>query len=230
MNRHQRRAAKTKHIDKKLDPVIAIHEAGHAVARVLSAEDFGLPAEKMISHIEVGNRQNMGVSHFDKSVTTTCQATTYGPTFSAELHSVFIRITKDIEPNKLTQQHIIDAVKLAKNEGIDIIRWLRARMLITTLGPVAEAAHTGRFVDDVWNSIECEGDQMGAVEEGKWAGLTNEQIVSNINEAIDRSVVLMGQTNVQRAVYALADALPISGKLKGQRAAFIITRALAGTD
>jgi hypothetical protein len=49
MNRHQRRAAKAQGIEKKLNPVIAIHEAGHAVARVLSAVDFGLPAEKMIS-------------------------------------------------------------------------------------------------------------------------------------------------------------------------------------
>jgi len=40
MNRYQRRAGKAQDINKKLDPVIAIHEAGHAVARVLSAEDF----------------------------------------------------------------------------------------------------------------------------------------------------------------------------------------------
>jgi hypothetical protein len=112
MNRHQRRAAKTEGVDKKLDPIIAIHEAGHVVARVLSAEDFGLPAEKMISYIEVGTRQNMGVSHFDKSVTLTSQAVTYGPTLSAELQAVFNRVAKDIEPNKLTEQHIIDAVRL----------------------------------------------------------------------------------------------------------------------
>jgi hypothetical protein len=37
MNRYQRRAAKAQSKDKKLDPVIAIHEAGDAV---LSAEDF----------------------------------------------------------------------------------------------------------------------------------------------------------------------------------------------
>jgi hypothetical protein len=46
MNRHQRRVAKAQGIGKRLNPVIAIHEAGHAVARVLAAADFGLPAEK----------------------------------------------------------------------------------------------------------------------------------------------------------------------------------------
>lgn len=226
MNRHQRRAAQSKGIDSKLDPVIAIHEAGHAVARVLSAEDFGLPAEKMISSIDVGRRPILGKGHFDKSV----QATTYGPTLSAELQAVFERTVAGLDPSKLTQQHIIDAVKLAKEEGIDITRWLRARMLITTLGPVAEAGRTGRSVHDVWNSVECEGDLKGAVEDGIWAGLPTEQIAGYINEALEKSAILMSQTNVQRAVNALADALPVSGKLKGQRAVSIITRALAGTD
>jgi hypothetical protein len=40
MNRHQRRVAKAQGIGKKLDPVIAIHEAGHAVARVLVRRGF----------------------------------------------------------------------------------------------------------------------------------------------------------------------------------------------
>jgi hypothetical protein len=69
MSRHQRRVGKAKGIGKKLDHVIAIHEAGHAVARVLSAADFGRPAEEMISHIDVATGENLGESYFDKSVT-----------------------------------------------------------------------------------------------------------------------------------------------------------------
>jgi len=230
MNRHQRRASKAQGIVKQLDPVIAIHEAGHAVARVLSAEDFGLPAEKMISYIEVGTAENLGKSHFDKSVTLTSQAVTYGPMLSAELQATFSRVTKDVEPNKLTNEQMIDAVQLAKDEGVDITRWLRARMLISTLASAAEARHTGRLTDDVWNSTESEGDMKGAVEDGIYAGLPTEQISVYINEALDQSEILMRQANVQRAVHALAEALPNSGKLNGQRAVFIITRALTAVD
>jgi hypothetical protein len=230
MNRHQRRAAKAQGIDKKLDPVIAIHEAGHAVARVLSAEDFGLPAEKMISHIDVGTAENLGKSHFDKSVTLISQAVTFGPTLSAELQAVFDRTTAGVDPSKLTKQHIVDALKLAKDEGVDVTRWLRARMLISTLASVAEARHTGRHVADVWNSPESEDDLKGAVEDAIRAGLPTEQIADYIDEALDQSEILMGQANVQRAVHALADALPIRGKLKGQRAVLIIARALDAAD
>jgi hypothetical protein len=230
MNRHQRRVAKSQDIGKKLDPVIAIHEAGHAVARVLVAEDFGLPTEKMISHIDVGSRENLGESHFDKSVTLISQAVTHGPTLSAELQAVFNRTTQGVDPSKLTKQHIVDALKVAKDEGIDVAPWLRARMLISTLASVAEAKHTGRQIADVWNSLESEGDLKGAVEDGVYAGLPTDQIAVFIGEALDQSEALLKQTNVQRAIQALAEALPVSGRLKGQRAVFIINRALTAAN
>jgi hypothetical protein len=98
----------------------------------------------MISHIDVGTAEDMGQSHFDKSVKLTSQAVTYGPTLSAELQAVFNRATQGIDPNKLTKQHIVEALKIAQDEGADVARWLRARMLISTLASVAEAKHTGR--------------------------------------------------------------------------------------
>jgi hypothetical protein len=230
MSRHQRRVAKAQGIGGKLDPVIAIHEAGHAVARVLGAADFGLPAEKMISHIDVGTAENLGESHFDKSVRLTSQAVTYGPTLSAELQAIFNRITQGVDPNKLTKQYIVEALKVAKNEGADVARWLRARMLMSTLASAAEAKHTGRRAAEVWNSPESEGDLTGAVEDGLYAGLPTEQIALYIDEALEQSEILMKQTNVQRAIQGLANALPFRGRLKGQRAVFIINRALSTAD
>jgi hypothetical protein len=213
-----------------LDTIIAIHEAGHAVARVLGAADFGLPAEKMISHIDVGTAENLGESFFDKSVTLKSQAVTYGPTLSGELQAIFNRTTEGLDPSELIKQHIVDAIKLAKDEGIDVAPWLRARMLISTLASVAEAKHTGRPIAAVWNSPESEGDLKGAVEDGIYAGLPTDQIAVLIGEALDQSEALLKQTNVQRAIQALADALPVTGRLKGQRAVFIINQALAAAD
>ncbi len=227
MNRHQRRAAKAQGISKKLDPVVAIHEAGHAVARVLSAADFGRTAEEMISHIDVATGESLGESFFDKSVTLKSQAVTYGPTLSSELQAVFDRTTQGVDPNKITKQHIVDALKVAKSEGVDLTRWLRARMLISTLASAAEAKHTGRQIADVWNSPESEGDLKGAVEDGIYADLPTDQIATYIGEALDRSEFLVNQANVQRAIHALAEALPASGRLKGQRAVSLISRALA---
>jgi hypothetical protein len=89
MNRGQRRAAKAKEKVVKLNRVVAVHEAGHAVARILVADDFGLPPEKMISYIDVGLAQAVGNSFFNKSMRMVAQATTFGPILSAELQSIF---------------------------------------------------------------------------------------------------------------------------------------------
>jgi len=103
-------------------------------------------------------------------------------------------------------------------------------MLISTLASASGANHAGRQAADVWNSPETEGDLKGAVEDGLYAGLPTEQIATLIGEALDQSEILMKQPNIQRAVLAVAKAIPVSGRLKGQRAVFIINRALAAVD
>jgi len=103
-------------------------------------------------------------------------------------------------------------------------------MLISTLASAAEARHTGCRAAEVWNSPESEGDLKGAVEDGLYAGLPTEQIAICIDEALEQSEILMKQTNVQRAIQGLANALPFRGRLKGQRAVFIINRALSAAD
>jgi hypothetical protein len=183
----------------------------------------------MISHIEVGAGENLGDSFFDKSISLISQAVTFGPTLSVDLQAVFNRTVEGIPQASLTKQHIVEALATARKEGVDVERWLRARMLISTLASVAEAKYTARSVDEVWNSPESEGDLKGAVEDGIYAGLPTGQIGNYIGEALDRSERLIGQASVQQAISALAVALPDGGKLMGRRAVSIIKQALAET-
>lgn len=226
MNRSQRRSARAKGNIGKLDRVVAAHEAGHSVARILVADDFGLPPEKMISYIEVGLAQVVGDSFFNKSATMVAQATTFGPILSAELQSIFNRTVTGIDRSAITKQSIVEALAVARSDGIDVDRWLRARMLISTLASAAEAMQTGRSIDEVWNSFESESDLRGAVEDGICAGVADDQIAGFINEALERSEELIRQAPVQRAIEALADALPDRGRMTGRRAAFIINQGL----
>jgi hypothetical protein len=158
------------------------------------------------------------------------QATTYGPTLSVELQSVFDHTVRDLGTTTFTKKHIVDAIALAKADGIDVLGWLRARMLISTLASSAEAKHTGRSIEEVWNSLESEDDMRVAVESGVYAGVPAEQIGSFIEEALERSEAIIQQANVQRAIHALADALPDQGRLAGRRAVFVINRALAAAE
>jgi hypothetical protein len=176
MNRSQRRAARAKGSVGKLDRQVAVHEAGHAVARILVADDFGLPPEKMIGYIDVGLAQAVGDSLFNKSVRMVAQATTFGPRLSAELRSIFDRTVASTDRNAITKQHIKDALAVARSEGIDVDRWLRARVLIMTLASMAEAMHTGRSIAEVWTRPESESDLRDAFHDGYCAGLADGQL------------------------------------------------------
>jgi len=184
----------------------------------------------MVAHIDVGTAKKIGNNHFDKSVALVTQATTYGPTLSVELQSVFDHMVRDLGTTTFTKKHIVDAIALAKADGIDVLGRLRARMLISTLASSAEAKHTGRSIEEVWNSLESEDDMRVAVESGVYAGVPAEQIGSFIEEALERSEAIIQQANVQRAIHALADALPDQGRLAGRRAVFVINRALAAAE
>jgi hypothetical protein len=220
MNRSQRRAARAKGRVGKLDRVVAVHEAGHAVARILVADDFGWPPEKMIGYIELGLAQAVG------SVRMVAQGITFGPRVSAELQLIFDRTVAGTDRNAITKQHIKDTFAAARSEGIDVDRWLRARMLIMTLASGAEAMHTGRSIREVWTSPESESDRWYAFQDGYDAGLADGQIEHFVREALERSEELIRQETVQRAIKALADAIPDRGRMPGCQAAFIINQVL----
>jgi hypothetical protein len=226
MNRIQRRAAKDKEKVVKLARVVAVHEAGHAVARFLVADDFGRPPDEMIGYIEVGLGHPVGGSLFNKSVTFVAQATTFGATFSTELQSVIARTAAVSDRKAITDEEIRDAFTVARSEGIGVDRWLKARMLIMTLASGAEAMHTGRSIHEVWNSPESECDQRDAFRDGYRAGLADDQTEHFVCEALERSEELIRQETVQRAIKALADAIPDRGRMPGCQAAFIINQVL----
>jgi hypothetical protein len=226
MNRSQRRAAMAKEKVIKLARLVAVHEAGHAVARFLVAADFGLPPEEMIHYIEVGLRHPVGGCLFNKSATMVAQGTTVGATFSVELHSVIARTAAASDRKAITNDEIRDAFTVARSEGIDVDRWLKARLLIMTLASVAEAMYSGRSTDEVWNSSESESDMRDAIRDGYRAGLDDGQIAHFVCEALERSEELIRQEAVQRAIEALADAIPDRGRMAGRRAVFIVNQVL----
>ena len=226
MNRHRRRAAKSLSRKVKLDRVVAVHEAGHAVARVLTADDLGLSSETAISCIEVGTGNPMGES-IDSKMQLFSEAVTFGPMLSTDNNDAFKHITAGVPQDQISRQHIAEAVRLARSEGADIDKWLRAKLLIAVFASAAEAKHTQKSIRDVWTGYASEDDVRGAFNDGFLAGLsTSEKIEVFVEDAISRATVLIEQPHIQSAIYALADALPNSGKFPGKRAGQIIAKAL----
>ena len=235
VNRRERRAARAKARHHGIDPITALHEAGHAVGRYLVAPDMGFPEDEIITEIVVhieGERPDMGTS-IDGRVKFQSLAVCNGPTFSAELGALVPAAREKLgilAAGTLSGRQSFDLVKevltAGRNEGIDVNAWVEARAILTVFGPMVEAMHRKMTFADVWNGDEAEGDLRGIVGDGIAAGLSPDEIQVVIESAADRVVNYLQQTNVCAAVNALGQHLRQHGTTSGKRAAAIIRDAM----
>ncbi len=235
MNRRERRAARAKTRHQGIDPITALHEAGHAVGRYLVAPDMGLPEDEMITDIVVhldGKRPDM-VTSIDGRVKFETLAVCNGPMFSAELGALVPAAREKLgilAPVTLSGRQSFDLFKevltAGRNEGIDVDAWVEARAIITVFGPMVEAMQRKMTFADVWDGDEAEGDRRGIVGDGVAAGLSPDEIAVVIESAVDRVLDYLQQTNVIDAVNALGRHLRRHGTTSGKRAAAIIRDAM----
>ncbi len=172
MNRRERRAARAKARHPGIDPITALHEAGHAVGRYLTAPDMGFPEDEIISDIVVnieGERPDMGTS-IDGRVKFETLAVCNGPMFSAELGALVPAAREKLgilTAGTLSRRQSFDLAKevltAGRNEGIDVNAWVEARAIVAVFGPMVEAIQRKMTFADVWNGDEAEGDLRGIV-------------------------------------------------------------------
>jgi hypothetical protein len=225
MNRQQRRAVQARSKKIPLNPIVAFHEAGHAVGRYITAADMGLSVDNAIAFIDVAPGTSLG-SSLDKTMQFTSQAVTFGPAFSVPIQAVLSRECGDLR--SLEFKDVVRAVAIASAEGADISKWLNAKALIAVFGPAAEAVITRKSFEEVLHSYECEGDLRDLVRDCTYAGLESSEIQSMIDDAAKKCVSLIQRPEICAAINALAKQLPNAGRMKGQDAVAIIGRAIGG--
>jgi hypothetical protein len=232
MNRAQRRAEKAISKRQPLAKYLAIHEAGHAVARILTAEDFGRSADECVIRIDI-EAQDAGeiILALDGSTKMQVGATCFGLMFSKEidefLKSYFSDGLQGFSRANLRERE--GAFAEARRRGVAVDRWLRARLLIDVFGAAAEAKFLEVPAADVWNSSAAEGDFKEAAIAARMGGCDTDEASQMMSEALDRAVSLLEQTEVWRAVEGVAGALPNRGSIAGSKVFQIASRALGST-
>jgi hypothetical protein len=235
MNRHQRREDKSlagRRQKDGLDRVVAIHEAGHAVARVLTIGELGYSVDKAIHSIDLKDAA-AGMS-IDRKTQLRSQAVTYGLLFSREIENYAAafkaaRLENRGAPKtgKDTLEVLTQIVRAAR---ADIGRWFRARTFISVSGSMAEAIYRGKTFNGIWAAYEAEEDVKSTIKDGLIAGMTTDEIETEIVRTAALSAYLMEKPNVWRAVNGLAEILPIQGRMEGSEATKAITSELGTTD
>jgi hypothetical protein len=79
MNRQQRRAVQARSKKIPLNPIVAFHEAGHAVGRYITAADMGLSVDDAIAFIDVAPGTSLGSSLDKTALLSQSQSRQYFP-------------------------------------------------------------------------------------------------------------------------------------------------------
>ena len=235
MNRHERRKAKAlSRLGHKSDgpTVVAVHEAGHAVAKVLAIGELGYSIHEAIEYIVMGTNKSLARSA-NRKMMLRSQGVTFGHTFSKDMAAAASRESVPSLPFRAWGAKPLDLVqnrRASRAAGADVGKWFRARVFDAVTGSIAEAIFTKQTFHDVWNGYQAESDQISVVRDAHISGISTNEINSTIDRMAALSAYLMEKPEVWAGVLALANKLPPVGRMDGDEAVAIITKALSEFD
>lgn len=217
MNRQERRVAKV----GKVGRIIAVHEAGHAVGRLLTAKDMGYSLHQAVHSIEVGGGPDWLGS--DGLMELRSQAICYGPAMSLELHAALRGGFRDVRSMKLA-----DVPDFLSRSGVEIAARrasAQAKLLIIAMGPAAEARETQHSWETVFNDIACVADREACWREARIAGFSDDEFADVLRQVRSKAEEYLAMPGVWRAVDAVARNLKKT--LSGQKIAQLAAPHLA---
>jgi hypothetical protein len=208
-----------------VDRVVAVHEAGHAVGRILVAESLGWGAEEALKYIAIHPVPLLiGVSA--ELHPLEAQAATWGPFLSRPM---FEYLQTRMSPEEIDAERDGAAMRALFSEmraaGLDLDVWFRARCIQTVFGPMAEAKLTGRSFDEVLRVDGSKGDLGDLIYAGFIRGIAEEHFAEAASQQIEIAKRYIARPEVWRAILTLADKIKL-GRMDGRVAAAIITREL----
>jgi hypothetical protein len=202
------------HCIADIDRLVLVHEAGHAVCRVLTARSLGWRADEVIDRIEI-----YPVPIAKGPVRA--QATYLGKYLSRHMEGY--RAANHYPPIGKT---LFAAMRKA---GIAVDSWYRAQCLTAIFGPMAEAKATGRRFNEVWVDQSATCDVQDTLRDGLLCGMTRDQISGAIQHSAFIAEHNITKPEVWRAILALAEKLE-PGVVNGSHAARIILQAFAAGE
>lgn len=188
---------------------VAVHESGHAVARVLSIGRAGITNENAIRWIEM-DRGTPHCSVFELPLSMP------GLKEFGEREGIREGVWPTAE-----QWH-----KLFSFMGIDPLEWASVRLFEIAAGAAAQAKFTGVSFDLVWHDGGCSDDRQKVIETCQRIGLNGPEIIRFFAERSKEACAVMDKTDVWRAVLTLAERLPTTGRMPGDTVVAIVQNAL----
>lgn len=192
------------------DRHIAVHESGHAVARVLSIGRAGITNENAIQWIEM-DRGTPHCSVFELPLNMP------GLREFGESEGIMEGIPWTVEQWR----------KLFSYMRIDPFEWAGVRIFEITAGAAAQAKFTGASFGLVWRGDDgCSDDREKVIETCRRIGLNGSEATMLFAERAEEACTVMDKPDVWRAVLTLAEQLPATGRMPGDIVVSIVRDAL----
>jgi hypothetical protein len=187
----------------------AVHEAGHAVARVLSIGRVGITNENAIRWIEM----NRGTPH--------CSV------FELQLNMPGLKefgeregIMEGVWPSPEQWRKLFSFIR------IDPLEWASVRLFEIAAGAAAQAKFADVPFELVWNDGGCSDDRQKVAETCHRIGLNELDAKGLFAEQSNEACTVMDKSDVWRAVLTLAERLPTTGQMPGHSVVSIVQNAL----
>jgi hypothetical protein len=191
---------------------VSIHEAGHAVATILSIGRVGKTNENAIRWIEMDE----GTPHcsvFELPLDMP------GLKEFGEREGIMEGIPPTVEQWR----------KLFSYMRIDPLEWASVRLFEITAGAAAQAKFTGASFGLVWRDDDgCSDDRDKVMETCRRIGLNGSEAMGLFAARAEEACTVMDKPDVWRAVRTLAERLPATGRMPGDIVISIVQNALRG--
>jgi hypothetical protein len=187
----------------------AVHESGHAVARVLSIGRVGITNENAIRWIEMD------------------EGTPHCSVFELPLGMPGLKEFGEREGIKEGMPWTAEQWrKLFSFMSIDPLEWASVRLFELAAGAAAQAKFAGASFGLVWHDYGCSDDRQNVIETCQRIGLNGSEATRLFAERAEEACTVLDKSHVWRAVLTLAERLPAAGRIPGDTVVSIIKNAL----
>jgi hypothetical protein len=208
--------------------ITAIHEAGHAVSRFLTAATMGYEPQDALSHIEMHHPDTAAKYFGPDGKLFYDAAITFGPMFSKAIESISkpFDVKYGVEGIRGNlHEYCIEVTKAARAAGVNVDSWVKAKMIVSLAGPVAEAKATRKTLGELPQGWE--NDYEDACGTCAAAGMEPDQADILVDEATRLLETEFANPLLWNALLTLAAALPKEGTMEGHRCWQIFSDAYA---
>src|SRR5262249_29443522 len=191
---------------------IAIHEAGHAVARFMTAKRMGYDCQAdALMRVVIHPRETAAKFIGQDGILRYSGGRTFGPWFSKEIEATLDAANVRHDPVETSLKELRPVIAAARAAGANIDNWVYAKVIQSGAGPAAEAKAMGRPCNEVL--AENEGDRDQASLACLAAGMSPDEGSTLLRKVAAHLEVEFAKPNIWDALLVLAAAFPKDGEM-----------------